>query len=316
MSHFTVLVAADNETQLQERLIPFYEYGCSRQMDELVQPWLVFDNVEKECRAEYETGTVKRVILPDGEQVSPYDERWIVAKEGGDLFSSREYVVPSEYAQRDVKFSEVYPTLEAFIEQHHGYTSKPTLGYGRWFNPNAKWDWYSVGGRWNGILALKNGNSADNALAGDVNWKLMEHKCVRDARRDWAQFDKALTLVGETAETFLQKTQDERHVIIDSLRAALYNNGSKSPDSKMSDRYIRVVLFEPMGKTRTEHIEAFRNRALTYAFIDTKGEWHARGKMGWWAMSYDEKDNYNADFWAFINSLDPAQMVYVVDCHI
>jgi len=30
-------------------------------------------------------------------------------------------------------------------------------GYGYWANPNAKWDWYSLGGRWTGFFRLKDG---------------------------------------------------------------------------------------------------------------------------------------------------------------
>lgn len=38
------------------------------------------------------------------------------------------------------------------------------------YNPLSKWDWYSVGGRWGGLLNLKNGQTADSARIGDINF--------------------------------------------------------------------------------------------------------------------------------------------------
>jgi hypothetical protein len=38
------------------------------------------------------------------------------------------------------------------------------------YNPDSKWDWYVVGGRWSGEIVLKAGSGVDTALAGDVDW--------------------------------------------------------------------------------------------------------------------------------------------------
>lgn len=42
-------------------------------------------------------------------------------------------------------------------------------GYEYWINPNAKWDWFEIGGRWPGRLRLKNGERADSALLCDID---------------------------------------------------------------------------------------------------------------------------------------------------
>lgn len=47
------------------------------------------------------------------------------------------------------------------------------------YNPNAKWDWYCMGGRWSGFLHLKDkddsGNriTTDQALVNEVDWDYM-----------------------------------------------------------------------------------------------------------------------------------------------
>lgn len=38
------------------------------------------------------------------------------------------------------------------------------------YNPNSKWDWYVVGGRWSGYLDLKDGSSVDEAYVNEVDW--------------------------------------------------------------------------------------------------------------------------------------------------
>lgn len=41
------------------------------------------------------------------------------------------------------------------------------IGY--WHNPNAHWDWYVVGGRWDNCLTLKNGQGANTCKVKDLD---------------------------------------------------------------------------------------------------------------------------------------------------
>lgn len=50
---------------------------------------------------------------------------------------------------------------------------------GYWFNPNAKWDWYSIGGRWGGLL-LVDGKKCDHAFASQVDWYGMEQARLKE----------------------------------------------------------------------------------------------------------------------------------------
>lgn len=55
-----------------------------------------------------------------------------------------------------------------------------------------------------------------------------------------------------------------------------------------------------------------------FAFVDPIGRWFERGKMGWWAIVFDEKDkdDWEAQFKSFIERLDDDVKVTVIDCHI
>ena len=43
----------------------------------------------------------------------------------------------------------LYPSLKQYAEDYCGYTfDSKNNAYGYYCNPNAFWDWYSIGGRW------------------------------------------------------------------------------------------------------------------------------------------------------------------------
>lgn len=46
---------------------------------------------------------------------------------------------------------------------------------GKWegystYNPNSKWDWYELGGRWSGSLKTKNGKFVDECMLDELDW--------------------------------------------------------------------------------------------------------------------------------------------------
>ena len=52
-----------------------------------------------------------------------------------------------------------YKNTTQWLKEWHGFTYKKGVGYGYYHNPNAKWDWYEIGGRWTGYFELKEGKS-------------------------------------------------------------------------------------------------------------------------------------------------------------
>ena len=48
-------------------------------------------------------------------------------------------------------------------------------------NPNKKWDWYQVGGRWGNSLKLKDGAYTDSAKIKDIDFSLnQENACTHN----------------------------------------------------------------------------------------------------------------------------------------
>ena len=84
---------------------------------------------------------------------------------------------------------EVDVLLEPFNEQvgfgspygvYEKYDEDDTSGeQGRWYNPNARWDWYCVGGRWAGQLKLLEGKTGryGSDYTPDEERKLPKGRC-------------------------------------------------------------------------------------------------------------------------------------------
>ena len=46
------------------------------------------------------------------------------------------------------------------------------------YNPNSKWDWYEIGGRWKDILILKDNTQCDEALVSEIDFEAMRKRDV------------------------------------------------------------------------------------------------------------------------------------------
>lgn len=55
--------------------------------------------------------------------------------------------------------------LDKFASEFHEYEKHENM-YGYWKNPNSKWDWYQIGGRWRGFFPVKKNifNLAKNVI--------------------------------------------------------------------------------------------------------------------------------------------------------
>ena len=57
------------------------------------------------------------------------------------------------------------------------------------------------------------------------------------------------------------------------------------------------------------------SKFTSYALLKD-GEWYAKGEMGWFGMSSDEKENWSEELDKLIKSLPEDTLLTIVDCHI
>lgn len=180
MSHFAVLVVGDD---VEKQLAPFQENN----MGNCPREFLEFNDTEDELREEYETGSAEYVIMPDGTRKHPWDDAFRVTGTVG--LGSDTHRVPEHLEKRLVPYNEVFSTLEEYATEWCGYKQRdPDKGrFGYWENPNKKWDWWQLGGRWSGTLLLMYGAKADQSRVDEVDFLGMAHRDRAAAERNWEE---------------------------------------------------------------------------------------------------------------------------------
>lgn len=153
------------------------------------------------------------------------------------------------------------------------------------YNPDAKWDWYDIGGRWPGLLRTKDGNKVDQASVKDIDLS-PDQKAIEAAKRWWAVcIDKELPKTNE--ETCYSAYRNEKYY---------------------RDRFGDINEFARESSLLTTH-----------AVITPDGEWHEVGTMGWFGFSsqtIDDEKRWSAEYHKFFENAEPDDIVTIVDCHI
>lgn len=221
MSHLCVYVFHDKNTSIYDLLAPYDE------------------SIEVEPYVEY---TKKEAIAKVREEIEDYNNEFYA-----------EYLKnPEEYENKNGDDKEHIEYLKNEFPKKLNWTDEQCYNYKKelydddmidedgnlfsTYNLNSKWDWYEVGGRWDGGIPMK------------TNMKL-EIKSCNECKVSQIDMDKI-----------------------------------SSP----------------------------------YAYIDTDGIWHERGKMGWFGMSFNDKDkdSWDDEFKKFIKNQKKSTIVTLVDCHI
>lgn len=160
MSHFAVMVINDsdlNEEALEPIMAPWHEYECTGVKDQYVVDVDVTDEITEQFNR-----PVDVVVLADGKVLSVYDDSLYVEKLIGNdpHHKKREQAFPEGAVEQEMPADEArkhgvgYKTLAEAAEDWCGGVEKNGRFY-RQTNPNAKWDWWQLGGRWSGMLRLK-----------------------------------------------------------------------------------------------------------------------------------------------------------------
>lgn len=330
MSHFTVIVVG--EKNLQEVMAPFEESPKNPETSE----FCVFVNKSKdeEELKEYNTKTIEIVEL-HGVKYSRYsDEVRQYEKDvnPNDILSDKVLELPEGSAQYKGPISLVYPTFEEYLSDWCGYQyDEKQGGYGYWKNPNAKWDWYQVGGRWTGFFKGKKnvkgstGNPGlmtsaakkgyfDQIRIKDIDFEGIEKEAIESANETYDKIEKILK--GRVYPSW--KEIREKHGEDINAAREEYRNHEVVKDFDNAKFFIWGDFYEEYAASREEYVEKCRVRAIVpFAFIKD-GEWVEKGQMGWFGMASNEKEqgDWNKEFYEMIKSLPEDTLLTVVDCHI
>lgn len=301
MSHFTVLVIGDNP---EKQLAPFQENN----MEDCPKEFLEFD-----IQAEGIEGIKKHLKA----EFNRWEER--SKEEGRDKESVSKCLEWKKEAQEKLdneSWDEV--VSEEGWSKHEG-------NYGYWHNPNAKWDWYQLGGRWQGMLKIKEGSTGqrgsrsllqgggtgigfDQAKLKDIDLDTMKDI---DAKKAGEEYDKFHKTLGDLPFPPVWSKFREAFDDIDDARKAYWENES----AKAVGEYHEPHRF---NCTREEFQQRAKDDVLTTFAVLKDGEWYERGSMGWFGMVSNEKDpqEWGKQIQELLKNLPGETLISIYDCHI
>lgn len=302
MSHFSVIVIGEN---IEAQLESYAEEDFPTELG-------VFEDIEEENLTKYNNETVEIVTLKNGEKKITYDQcfRQFDHKE-----MNSKIVFPEGSTVSTVPFKEFYQTFEDYMKEWHGATHRdPEKNlYGYWYNPQAKWDWYTVGGRWNNFFKTKTGY-ANEALVKDIDIEGMKEEAINRANNDYDELDKVLK--GRPLPSW-KKIFNDCKKDVDKARN-IYSNLEVVKDLNEAKFFTFEDLTEVFCNSRAEYIKKCVDSVmLPFAFVK-EGNWYSRGDMGWFGCVSDEKErsDWKQSFKEVFDSLSPETKLTIVDCHI
>ena len=275
-------------------------------------------------------------------QLAPFDENTTTGPRREYLDKRRRVTMAAEYGIAD---SDDLAALAAHVEDWTGYDGGVD-DHGLYIldttNPDAKWDWYTVGGRRRGFFKLKHGRPgklgpdldhilggepaknhvgrADIARKRDIDFDGMRDDAEAKARKTWATYASAIagTPDARPFEDF------EEQVAAKKLTEAAARKAYRAqPRVRAFDRAMRPILgpfisLESFPATEEDYVASKRRTAiLPFAYV-LDGAWYERGEMGWWGLASNEKPEatWAVEVGRMLESLPDETLLTIVDCHI
>lgn len=288
-------------------------------------------------------------------QLAPYNEDIQVApykRYESDVDWLREVYAKEHDGQQPPSDQALAEFLNEHWEDEHDY-GVDDMGVFQWstYNPDSKWDWYTVGGRWRGYFKLTERMAEDDAAraavgspgvfgndprydADVVNRGDVDAEAMRKLAGDAAGvlWDKVQELFAHTDVPESWDTIRDRHGLknIDAARAeygaqervrAVRKHDQKCREEKRHDDEILGFYggIEEFNVPRAQYVQEAADAAICpYAYV-YEGRWFAPGEMGFWGMSTDDDDDkkrFYREFNEFFDQLPPETPLTLVDCHI
>lgn len=307
MSHFCVAVFSDGTKSLEELLEPYQENNFGTVDSEYLQ----FESVTETYYKDYKNDTIKKVKLSDGSLLDSSKCFREITKEEYDRHSKlgnkvyetfiggHKYLLydPEHFGgtEVDIPVKEIYPCFEDYMISYVGATYDDEMhDWGYWKNPNAKWDWYEVGGRFMKSLKVYDEPGSSKSTVYKSAAKVKEF----DFSPDEETYQKAIRWWEVVIENSPLKEGEKREDFFQFYKKEYYLERYKNKET-----YAKI-----------------ESSFVTFAVVLPDGQWIEKGEMGWWGMSFEtDEESYDWDMHykdRFLDTADPEWTLYIVDCHI
>jgi hypothetical protein len=267
-------------------------------------------------------------------QLEKYDERKRVPEYNRGEVSEKDKTSMLNYYQTNNNFVGTFEECYAKHGKEWDGNSLKKDENGVWcefstYNPDSKWDWYIIGGRWSGFFKLKAAveqvlgkpgvfkNEAEKGYGDVVKKKDIDFEGMRNdaAIKAGNRYDEIIAIIGELPDIESWESVTERITDIKEARD-FYGRQPRIAALREADHHF--VECEDFKCTREEYVEKSRNGAITAYSIVKDGVWYQKGDMGWWGMTSNEisDDEWNQKVAELFDSISDDTVITMVDCHI
>lgn len=243
-----------------------------------------------------------------------------------------------EYARGEMPTVGPFQSPDTDGEHKHGYvivdSSNNVVSVINRTNPNKRWDWWVVGGRWTGFFPVKAGaknvvalgkrsmlgraarpETADVIRAGDVDFDRARSEASANANALFDAWESIFTKHGKAESWAECRTRFGKNY--GAARTA-YNDHPTIKATRAHDELRWMSPVDDLGYDREAYVAKCVNRALVPYAIVKDGKWYAKGTMGFWGISRDAmtQDEWNEQVQRLYADLPPDTLLTIVDCHI
>jgi hypothetical protein len=263
MSHFVVIVVTENfgDAEVEAALYPYYE-----------QP------DEGDERMEF------KLRIADADLDQAYQDWKAERADKIEELTKKGEPIPDYYQT-------TYNSAREWVEEGQGW--------GYYHNPNSKWDWYVIGGRWAGYFLPRAGSElGPNLTRPGVFDNVPEQGWVDQIRKKDVDWIAMQALAAEGAEKAWPEIEKKRK--------------TENPE------YMKWAYGIQPDDTKEKYIERSKRGAGAPFAMVIEGKWYEKGEMGWWAVVHDPKRacDWISEFDAFMAEIPDDAVLTAVDCHI
>lgn len=296
MSHFAIIVIGED---LEDQLAKFDESIDMPEYVKLTKEELIVK--QKKDIQEYKNSTYAEYLADPIAYAIACNDNQNHLKYVSEDFPKKLVMTDEELYQESIKYCE---------PEELGPNGELLSTY----NPDSKWDWYQIGGRYAGRIAVKDGVEIDEP---NFSWGWDEetkNKVVSEGTKTDYAYIKDIDF------SKMHRTEEDYN---DAMRYWELIVEGAEPKNEDEENSVKFNWYKPEFYTeRYKDKETYAKCRSSFSMwaVVKDGEWYEKGKMGMFAMSdetHDEALDWELNFFdRFIKDLPEDTLITVVDCHI
>lgn len=315
--HRSTLIISDNpEFETIAKILEPYQ-------EEPKEEYLQFISQHEKKYEEWKNNSVEKVLSPKGMMYNKWDERFRTEID--------EIKIPENYHIKEFKLLDLYDNFDDYMKEVYPYIPKCSKNnkYGYWANPNTKWDYWNLGGRWSGLL------TGEDITENPENYEIC-YLCKGTGYRNdhiAQSFRKEELFSCNGCSGFGKRLKHPSSCIPVQNQIQIKDFDADKLYQKQIQKYSEIwdktIHLDPKTRLEKYKIEDYFTKDM-YLNMITKplykihsliyqNKWYEKGHTNWWKK--DENDYITEREWSeelmkLLKETDPQKWLTIIDCHI